>query len=244
MLTRLRSQTLPFLVVLFLSGIGFATAYADGPSFNCKKASSPDERAICADETLSELDVIIADGYKRMVDKVGKDQANAVNSNFFQARKGCGARVSCIGANGLAEIPAIHAIDDSFPTKDQQQTLDAVSYDIVKAETRIGDCVKSEIIELGPRLCTPDASGDCPENLPFDESGNTVTAKDHVYGVGYERDKNLEASRLGDPVQICLTSKPKHCPKGDDRGYMWKWKNLRTGKSWELPDSEHQCGGA
>src|SRR5579871_5819614 len=201
--------------VIFV-GICMSTAHADGPSFDCKKASSPDEHAICRNEDLSNLDLIIADGYRHMVDKVGKDQANAVNSKFFQARRACGSNAACINDNGQAEILAIHAIDDSFPTEDQQYTLNGIAYDFLKKTMKIGDCVKSEIAELGPRLCTPDALGNCPDNLPFDDTGDTINASNHIPGVSYERDRGLEASRIGDPVQVCLTRLPKHCPKGDD----------------------------
>ncbi len=237
-------QILKLAAAFVLFGACLATAQAESPSFDCKKASSPDERAICRNEELSDLDLIIADGYKRMIDKVGKDQANVVNSKFFQARKACGANAACINADGQAEIPAIHAIDDSFPTQDQQYTLDYIAYDFLKKPMKIGDCVKSQIAELGPRLCTADVLGNCPTNLPFDDTGNSINASNHIPGVSYERDSGLESSKIGDPVQICLTRLPKHCPKGDDRGYFWRWKNLRTGKSWEFSDSEHDCGGA
>jgi hypothetical protein len=41
-----------------------------------------------------------------------------------------------------------------------------------------------------------------------------------------------------------LVSIPRHCPKGDNRGRVYRTTNLRTHKSWKLPDSEHMCGGA
>ena len=54
----------------------------------------------------------------------------------------------------------------------------------------------------------------------------------------------IEQSKKGDPVRMCLVSIPHPCPKGDDRGRVYKTTNLRTHKSWSLPDSEHMCGGA
>ena len=59
-----------------------------------------------------------------------------------------------------------------------------------------------------------------------------------------KRSPAIARSRPGDPIRLCLVSIPKHCPPGDDRGRFYKATNLRTGKSWTLPDSEHMCGGA
>jgi hypothetical protein len=45
-------------------------------------------------------------------------------------------------------------------------------------------------------------------------------------------------------VRMCLVSLPQDCPKGDERGKIYRTRNLRTKKSWKLPDAEHSCGGA
>jgi hypothetical protein len=50
--------------------------------------------------------------------------------------------------------------------------------------------------------------------------------------------------RSGDKVKLCLVSLPEDCPPGDDRGKIYRATNLRTGESWEAPDSQHSCGGA
>ena len=65
-----------------------------------------------------------------------------------------------------------------------------------------------------------------------------------AHQVSYDEVPDIARSRPGDPIRLCLVSIPKHCPPGDDRGRFYKATNLRTGKSWTLPDSEHMCGGA
>jgi hypothetical protein len=119
-----------------------------------------------------------------------------------------------------------------------------VDYTAVKKQTHIAQCVTSKITMLGPRLCTPDAKGNCPAKLPFDDSGDSVAAANGIPGVSYDRIPALEKSKLGDKVKICLDNVPINCPPGDDRGFNWTWKNLRTGGTWSLPDAEHRCGGA
>lgn len=41
----------------------------------------------------------------------------------------------------------------------------------------------------------------------------------------------------GQLVRICLVSLPADCLSGDDRGKVYATTNLRTGASWEMPDS-------
>jgi len=43
---------------------------------------------------------------------------------------------------------------------------------------------------------------------------------------------------------LCLVSIPAGCPRGDVRGRIYRATNLRTGETWQAPDSEHSCGGA
>ncbi len=98
--------------------------------------------------------------------------------------------------------------------------------------TRVGDCVNTTIKSVETRL----------ENTPG--SGSAVSFANGGYQVGYDTVQAVEQSRRGDPVRMCLVSIPKNCPKGDDRGRVYRTTNLRTHQSWNLPDSEHMCGGA
>ena len=43
---------------------------------------------------------------------------------------------------------------------------------------------------------------------------------------------------------LSLTTIPENCPPGDERGKEYQTTNRRTGGSWNLPDSQHSCGGA
>lgn len=104
--------------------------------------------------------------------------------------------------------------------------------------TRIGDCVTSAIKSIGTRLI------DGSTNLPIPGSGSAVSFENGIYQVSYDTVRAIDQSRKGDKARICLTSIPRGCPKGDDRGKIYATTNLRTGLRWRLPDSEHSCGGA
>ena len=122
-------------------------------------------------------------------------------------------------------IAFVFAVMVAFPPTAYPRSESALSL-------RLHQCVKTRISELGSRL----------ENAP--DSGSAVTYENGLYGVSYELFPAIRASRVGDPMIVCLVSFPKGCPKGDDRGKIYSAKNLRTGGKWTLPDAEHGCGGA
>jgi len=96
----------------------------------------------------------------------------------------------------------------------------------------VGQCVRTTIRMKGSRL----------EGMP--DSGDALAYANGIVGISYDRVSGLRTARAGDPVKLCLTSLPQNCPPGDDRGKTYKATDLRTHKSWELPDAEHMCGGA
>ncbi|CAM5769123.1 hypothetical protein LMIY3S_02732 [Labrys miyagiensis] len=97
---------------------------------------------------------------------------------------------------------------------------------------QVGQCVETRIKELGSRL----------EGVA--DSGSAVVYENGIYGVSYEMEAALRRARVGDRIKLCLASVPKGCPPGDERGKEYKATDLRTHRTWTLPDAEHMCGGA
>jgi hypothetical protein len=97
--------------------------------------------------------------------------------------------------------------------------------------TVVGTCAETNIEEIGTRLGTP-------------ESGSVVSFVNGGVQISYDPVSGIINSQVGDPVNVCLVFVPQDCPPGDDRGKIYRTTNLRTGESWELPDSQHSCGGA
>ena len=104
--------------------------------------------------------------------------------------------------------------------------------------TKVGQCVDTTIKSVGNRL------EDGATNKPMPGSGSAISFANGGYQVSYEQVAAVDSSRPGDPVRVCLASIPQGCPPGDDRGREYKTTNLRTHRSWNLPDAEHSCGGA
>lgn len=117
------------------------------------------------------------------------------------------------------------------------------------------DCVMTRIKSIHGRL-----EGSSPR-----ESGAAIEYENGAAGVQYQLDssdpdsnspgysdyrqekvyeENILASKIGDPIKLCLVSIPLHCPKGDGRGRVYTALNLRNHKWWSQGDSEHMCGGA
>jgi hypothetical protein len=104
----------------------------------------------------------------------------------------------------------------------------------VKADplpTEIGACSDTAIADIGYRLGDPD-------------SGSAISYANGGVQVSYDTIPEIHRSRVGDAVRLCLVSVPEDCPPDDDRGKVYSATNLRTGESWEAPDSQHSCGGA
>ena len=111
-----------------------------------------------------------------------------------------------------------------FPAKWQQAKADDLP-------TEIGACSETTIEDIGYRLGDPD-------------SGSAISYANGGGQVSYDTIPEIHRSRVGDPVRLCLVSIPEDCPPGDDRGKVYSATNLRTGESWEAPNSQHSCGGA
>jgi hypothetical protein len=106
------------------------------------------------------------------------------------------------------------------------------------ASLKLGQCVNTEVASLGQRL------KDARTGNPIRGSGSVIRFRNKIEQVSYDEFAAINHSHIGDPVRICLEQLPTDCPAGDDRGKVYKTTNLRTKRSWTLPDSEHSCGGA
>jgi hypothetical protein len=102
---------------------------------------------------------------------------------------------------------------------------------------RVGQCSNTTVKWVGTRL--EDAN-----HQPIPDSGSSIRFSNGGYQVSYDTLDAIAKSRPGDQVKLCLMSIPSPCPPGDNRGKIYQTLNLRTGKSWTLPDSQHFCGGA
>ncbi len=74
------------------------------PSFDCAKATYPDERAICSNAELSQLDNIANAGYEYVRRTNGAQFAKSITLPLLQSRRACGSDAACIKEQQLAAI--------------------------------------------------------------------------------------------------------------------------------------------
>jgi uncharacterized protein len=236
--TNVYSAFAAILITIPLYVTTSAAAHAAGPSYDCNAASADDEVAICSSSKLSELDNLMASGFQYLRLQLGKREANKVAKPLLSLRQSCGSDTDCIQERQIDAIETYRKLGApvrlpkwaSASANQQKPGNEAKS----GLPTRIGACATSSITEVGGRL-----EGD--DNF---ESGTSVAFANDGFQVSYDKEWGIIRSAIGDPVRICLVSLPKGCPPGDDRGKVYRTTNLRTGEHWELPDSQHECGGA
>jgi uncharacterized protein len=217
---------------------------ARAASFDCAKASTPDEQAICADPRLSDLDSLSAHAFGEAKRSAGGDRAREVTAaarSLLKDRAGCGADRACITLNYVTALQtwSSYAIDVTIPDWINARII-AGNRPLIPGEFfHIGQCASTRIKQVAPRLET----GQPPKPGDFD-MGTAVEYANGMFGVSYSREPALLTSRPGDPVLMCLVWVPSNCPPGDNRGRTYLTTNTRTGQTWTLPDSQHMCGGA
>jgi uncharacterized protein len=227
-----RRLTLLVLPMMPLFLLGRPAHAGTGPSFDCNRAQAADELAICSNAGLSEMDNLIAAGYEYASLKFGKARARRLAATMLRLRSACGGDTSCILQRQVEAVKAYQQLGAplTLPAWLTNQTAGGSD----GLPTAIGQCVRTRITGVTGRF---------GEVGQFD-SGTAVSYANGGSGVSYEKEWPVIRSRAGDEVELCLVSVPENCPPGDDRGKVYRGTNLRTHESWELPDSQHSCGGA
>ena len=72
------------------------TSTATRPSFDCNKATLPDERAICSNAELARLERLQSEGFASIRSKYGEQTARSIAIPALRSRQSCQASVDCI----------------------------------------------------------------------------------------------------------------------------------------------------
>jgi uncharacterized protein len=230
-------------------------AQTAAPSFDCARATSADEREICADDRLAELDRVMNAAYAeaaKSAPQYGESKKEHEKSVKGAARtdvadrRHCGAAVLCIldqqvaAIQSFAESGATTKVPDWVGDYRRQYAGEHPEIMEPKLPKALGHCAHTKITALTDR-------GGGPLKKPKEDDGDMGAAVEYAnggYQVSYVYEEPLARSRVGDEVLLCLSSIPRDCPPGDARGRFYSGTNLRTGASWLLPDASHMCGGA
>jgi uncharacterized protein len=234
------------LIAAGLLAAAASTALAQTPSFDCAKAATADEKAICADAELAELDRLTAQAFNEAKRTGGREKAIATARASLEKRQSCKADKACILEEQLAVLeryqklgakvapPAWAKAEPAAPAAVQQPQGPRPPDQPLP--TKVGKCAATTIALIADRF--GNSVGADPQG------GTAVWFANTGFQVSYEKVEAIIKSAIGDPVEICLVELPKNCPPGDERGKIYQTKNLRTGEQWSLPDAQHSCGGA
>jgi uncharacterized protein len=229
-----------------LAAILIATS-AEAASFDCAKSVAPEERAVCADPQLSELDSELGKAFAQAKkvsasDKQEMDKLMAVARAFLTQRHACGATRACLIASYAGALEGYSTVGSEIAMPswiDAPTIADGKAPPSSTLPKTLGQCVSTNVLDVTPRL------GDGGPIKPEDfDSGTAINFANGGHQVSYEREAALLDSRHGDSVIMCLIALPRGCPPGDDRGRSYMVTNLRTKRTWTLFDSQHLCGGA
>ncbi|MBB3227169.1 uncharacterized protein FHW69_001770 [Luteibacter sp. Sphag1AF] len=83
----------------FLALVALGALPAHAASFDCAKAQTPTEKAICADQSLGSLDDQLAEAYKSALDASTTTEATALRASqrmWMTQRDTCAARADCL----------------------------------------------------------------------------------------------------------------------------------------------------
>lgn len=216
-------------VVVLLGCLFPLVAVAQSPSFDCKRAGTEDELAICADAGLSSLEAQYADAYSLTRQTPDRDKARAIAKSTLRKRHDCRSDQTCIEGVLTAAISEFSAMTSKASS--YQSTSAALDEDGMPAH--LGECINDRILEIRARL------GD--NNF---DNGTEIKFQGGGFETSYLKEPAAIASSVNDPVEICLVSVPDGCPEGDNRGRNYQTTNLATNQSWTLANSQHMCGGA
>jgi uncharacterized protein len=220
-------------------------ARADGPSFDCRKARLPAEKAICADPQMSAIDALVTKAYAGFEPAFGGDKRR-IARGLVADRNACKTDAACIVS---AQNNALQTYGNAPPWVQDynialigKKALDLAARTPKPADqplpASVGQCGFTHIEALTTRL------GDDPLETASPEAGSAARLTNGGTAVSYDREPGLASSKVGDPVVMCLIAIPRDCPTDDLRGRVYYAVDLAAKGTWALPDSQHLCGGA
>ncbi|MCD2171844.1 lysozyme inhibitor LprI family protein [Rhizobium sp. C4] len=102
---------MPTRILIVLLGLVLAPS-CFAASFDCGKAKSADEVAICGNPELSHRDMIADEMYRKAVEVAGASAAKPLARSALQERAACGSDVACIAKAQQGLVDALAALID------------------------------------------------------------------------------------------------------------------------------------
>lgn len=232
-----KPQSAALALTGLLAGSIFTCPPAGAASFDCAKAATLVETAICSNQELSTLDDSLTSVYQKAIRRSQTpDTLKEAQRAWLKRRNAC-QNTHCIKVlykQRLAELTAAH------PGPQRAAGLQLL--------TRPGDCMETTIDNKQTRFegsVPGQPGGEIAVSLAAGV-GLYITAIPHL-SASQDQDVYMARTRdfaVGDRVRLCLDALPDDCPPGDDRGKVYTVTNLKNQLTFTGIDSWHSCGGA
>lgn len=127
-----------------LAGAGAAGAQ---PSFDCRKAATPTEKAICADAQLAWLDRAVATAFRQLKAELASqiEMLPAEQTEFLKVRDACGAEKACLAR-------AMESRRSALALQPQQSLSDRRERFVGRYRNRIGWAIVRRRLDGGYEL--------------------------------------------------------------------------------------------
>lgn len=110
-------KTLRAAILVAACALGCFAMPASAASFDCKKATQADEKAICADRQLSELDVQVATTYRLLRGLFAMGMRGNLGDSqlaWLEQRRACGANKACLKQRYQERLDALQKVYDGI----------------------------------------------------------------------------------------------------------------------------------
>ncbi len=145
------------LFLLIMGTLAYAVPLSAAPSFNCSGKLSKNERLICKNRSLSQIDQNIADTYNELTSFLNRSAADLIRGDqkrFVKQRQQCGSSFRCTQAlmqGRLDELTADLNEQKKFRNSERGDFNDEQANDDICGPgfiLRAGNCVRKQVLEL------------------------------------------------------------------------------------------------
>lgn len=219
-----------------------AVPAAADPSFDCKLARTLDEKTICSNPYLAQIDSLVAHAYR--TNETEFQTKKSIVSRSLKHRAECGEDDACIASVQLSAYRAYKATEPwvsnyvrGLVSSRAALLAKGLIEGVAGIPAKHAQCSRTRIKSVTTRF---------GEAVTYDNDadGTAVTYENGGFVISYDREEGLYSAKEGQPVIMCLLSVPYDCPDGDDRGRFYYTLSLEANADWVVADAHHMCGGA
>ena len=184
------NRRLLMLFFVFIFSFPTAIAFARSPSFDCGRATRPDERTICSDEQLIALDLLADAAYQYLRLHLGKSQANKLNLPFIKQRQNCNNSITCIRRVQLSSIRAFKENGAQISVPPEEAMADRTEKVVPSEKTNDNTSVEAPPL----KIIAPQSPSGAAAQAPL---GDITSGAEDAAKISPHQDVTVSSARQG-----------------------------------------------